>query len=175
MKWMNESYFESIFVIFDKKHPFCQFWTPFWALFLSDQYQWYPDYWIELSFELNKQSFFYWIIFWIESWVTQYWIKYWMNHFLSKFKHWIESDRVSNTPMTAGPLCSGANKQTSNKERFTQRMDGRRLGWPICLIRLFSNMRTMQRLICSIFKLTSSSLHRIQNSECCGKRRLFFS
>ena len=104
-----------------------------------------------------------WIIFWIESWVKEYW----MNHFLSKFKHWIESDRVSNTPMTAGPLCSGANKQTSNKERFTQRMDGRRLGWPICLIRLFSNMRTMQRLICSIFKLTSSSLHRIQNSECC--------
>ena len=23
-----------------------------------------------------------------------------MNHFLAKFKHWIESERVSNTPMT---------------------------------------------------------------------------
>ena len=39
-----------------------------------------------------------WIIFWIESWVKQYWIEYWMNHFLAKFKHWIESDRVSPIP-----------------------------------------------------------------------------
>ena len=71
----------------------------FWALFLFDQYQWSPDYWIELSFELNQQNFFLnWIIFWIESWVKQYWIEYWMNHFLAKFKHWIESDWVSPIP-----------------------------------------------------------------------------
>ena len=37
-----------------------------------------------------------WIIFWIESWGKQYWIEYLMDHFLAKFKHWIESDRVSN-------------------------------------------------------------------------------
>ena len=30
----------------------------------------------------------------IESWIMQYW----MNHFWAKFKHWIESDRVSKTP-----------------------------------------------------------------------------
>jgi len=90
----------------------CHFWwkVPFFvyfrhyldnfrALFLFDQYQRVPDYWIELSFELNQQNFFLnWIIFWIESWVKRYRIKYWMNHFLEKFKHWIESDRVSNTP-----------------------------------------------------------------------------
>ena len=29
----------------------------FWALFLFGQYQWSPDYWIELSFELNQQNF----------------------------------------------------------------------------------------------------------------------
>ena len=50
-------------------------------------------FWIESAeFSLN------WIIFWIESWVKRYWIKYWMSHFLAKFKHWIESDGVSNTP-----------------------------------------------------------------------------
>ena len=38
----------------------------FWALFLFDQYQWFPDYWIESAeFCLNR------IIFWIESWVKQ--------------------------------------------------------------------------------------------------------
>ena len=36
---------------------FGHFWGNFWALFLLDQYQWFPDYWIELSFELNQQSF----------------------------------------------------------------------------------------------------------------------
>ena len=45
----------------------CHFWWKapffvfFWTLFLFDQYQWFPDYWIELSFELNQQ-----ISFWIE-------------------------------------------------------------------------------------------------------------
>ena len=55
--WMNESYFESIFAIFDEKPPFFvnfgHFLVNFWALCLFDQYQWFPDYWIELSFELN--------------------------------------------------------------------------------------------------------------------------
>ena len=33
------------------------------------------------------------------NWILeQYWIEYWMNHFLAKFKHRIESDRVSKTP-----------------------------------------------------------------------------
>ena len=78
---------------------FGHFLDNFRALFLFDQYQRVPDYWIELSFELNQQNFFFnWIIFWIESWVKRYWIEYWMNHILAKFKHWIESDRVSNTP-----------------------------------------------------------------------------
>ena len=30
--------------------------------------------------------------------MKQYWIEYWMNRFLAKFKHWIESDRVSDIP-----------------------------------------------------------------------------
>ena len=69
-KWMNESYFESIFAIFDEKSSFfCLFWTLFglifWLLFLFDQYQWFPDYWIELSFELNQQNFL-WIEWYFE-------------------------------------------------------------------------------------------------------------
>ena len=61
---------------------FGHFLDNFWTLFLFDQCQWFPDCWIELSFELNQQNFFFnWIIFWIESWVKQYWIEYWMNHF----------------------------------------------------------------------------------------------
>ena len=49
-------------------------------------------FWIESAeFILN------WIIFWNGSLVKQYWIEYWMNRFLAKFKHWIESDGVSNT------------------------------------------------------------------------------
>ena len=55
-------------------------------------------FWIE-----SAELFLNWIIFWIESWVKQYWIEYWMNHFWAKFKHWIESDRVSPTP-TSGSI-----------------------------------------------------------------------
>ena len=44
------------------KVPFFVYFGPFldnfWALFLFDQYQRVPDYWIELSFELNQQNFF---------------------------------------------------------------------------------------------------------------------
>ena len=90
---MNESYFESIFAIFDEKPFFCLFWTffgKFLGTFQFDQYQWFPDYWI-------SRIFGNWIIFWIESWVKQCWIKYWINHFLAKFKHWIKSDWVSAT------------------------------------------------------------------------------
>ena len=81
---------------------FCLFWTLFGqflgtfpirpVLIIPWLLNWII-FWIESpEFILN------WIIFWIESWVKQYWIEYWMNHFLAKFKHWIESDRVSNTP-----------------------------------------------------------------------------
>ena len=97
---MIESYFESIFVIFAKKHPFLSILDTFWANFghfsyttgINDALT------IELNYLLNwiSRIFLNWIIFWIESWVKQYWIKYKMNHFLAKFKHWIESDRVSN-------------------------------------------------------------------------------
>ena len=60
---MNESYFESIFAIFDEKSPFLSILDTFEAIFgrfsywKLDQYQWFPDYWIELCFELNQQNF----------------------------------------------------------------------------------------------------------------------
>ena len=53
-------------------------------------------FWIE-----SAEFFWNWIIFWIESWEKQYWIEYLMNHFLAKFKHWIESDWVSDTTTTS--------------------------------------------------------------------------
>ena len=34
----------------------------FWASFLFNQYEWFPDYWIELSFELNQEFFLNWIL-----------------------------------------------------------------------------------------------------------------
>ena len=71
---------------------FGHFLDNFRALFLFDQYQRVPDYWIE-----SAEFFLNWIIFWIESWVKRYWIEYWINHFSAKFKHWIESDWVSDT------------------------------------------------------------------------------
>ena len=47
VKWMNESYFESIFAIFDERPPFFvyfgHFFGNFWALSLFDQYKWFPD------------------------------------------------------------------------------------------------------------------------------------
>ena len=105
--WIEFSKKKGFWIIFWIEYSWYHFWwkAPFfvnfghflgnlWALFLFDQYQWFPDYSIESSFELNEQIFF-----WIESWIKQYWIVYWMNHFLAKFKHWIESDRVSKTPM----------------------------------------------------------------------------
>ena len=81
---------------FVKKLPYhlpCQ--TYLWKPYFS-----YDSLTIELNYLLNwiSRIFLNWIIFWIESWVKRYWIEYWMNHFLAKFKHWIESDRVSNTP-----------------------------------------------------------------------------
>ena len=100
---MNESYFESIFAIFDEKSPFfCLFWTLFgqfsgtFPIRPVSKSPWLLNwiiFWIE-----SAEFFLKWIIFWIESWVKRYWIEYWMNQFLAKFKHWIESDRVSNTP-----------------------------------------------------------------------------
>ena len=84
-----------------KSPLFCLFWTLF-GQFLGTfpirpvlMIPWLLNwiiFWIE-----SAEFFLNWIIFWIESWVKQYWIEYWMNHFLAKFKHWIESDRVSNT------------------------------------------------------------------------------
>ena len=95
---MNESYFESIFAIFDKNTPFV-YSGHFLGTFQFDQFQWCPDCWIELSLIWIESAEFIlkWMIFWIESWVKQYWIECWMNNFLAKFKHWIEPDRVSNT------------------------------------------------------------------------------
>ena len=101
MKWMNESYFESIFAIFDEKSHFLSILGTFWAFFGHFSFSTCVN---ELSFELN-QHFFNWIIFWIESWVKQYWMEYLMNHFLAKFKHWIKSDWVSATTT----LCSSLN------------------------------------------------------------------
>ena len=99
---MKESYFESISAVFDEKPPFLSILDTFGqflgtfpirpVLIIPWLLNWII-FWTELpEFILN------WIIFWIESWVKQQWIEYWMNHFLAKFKHWIESYRVSNTP-----------------------------------------------------------------------------
>ena len=38
------------------------------------------------------------LVIFFESWVKQYWLERWINQILAKFKHWIESDRVSKTP-----------------------------------------------------------------------------
>ena len=100
-EWMN--HILNRYLPFLMKSPlFCLFWTLFGQFLGTFPIQpvliipWLLNwiiFWIESpEFILN------WIIFWIESWVKQYWIEYWMNHFLAKFKHWIESDRVSNTP-----------------------------------------------------------------------------
>ena len=99
---MNKSYLNRYLPFLMKSPLFCLFWTLFgWFLDTFpirpvSMIPWLLNwiiFWIE-----SADFFFNWIIFWIESWVKQYWIKYWMNRFLSKFKHWIESDRVSNTP-----------------------------------------------------------------------------
>ena len=98
---MNESYFESIFAIFDEKSPFTSILDTFRAIFGHfpirpvSMIPWLLN-WIILWIESTDLSLI-WIIFWIEYWVKQYWIEYWMNHFFAKFKHWIEPDRVSNT------------------------------------------------------------------------------
>ena len=64
---------------------------------------------LKLHYHLNwiSRIFLNLIIFWIESWVKQYWIEYWINHFLAKFKHWIESDWVSDTPREVSQSKSG--------------------------------------------------------------------
>ena len=54
VSWMNESYFESMIAIFDKKSPFCLFWTLFGQFFPVRLVSIIP--WL-----LN------WIVFWIES------------------------------------------------------------------------------------------------------------
>ena len=87
-----------------KSPLFCLFWTLFgqfsgtFPIRPVSKSPWLLNwiiFWIE-----SAEFFLNWIIFWIESWVKRYWIEYWMNHFLAKFKHWIESDRVSNTPIS---------------------------------------------------------------------------
>ena len=98
VKWMNESYFESIFAIFDEKSPFLSILDTFWTIFGHFSYSTSikESLTIELNYLLNwiSRIFLNWIIFWIESWVKQYWIEYWMNHFFVKFKHWIESESL---------------------------------------------------------------------------------
>ena len=98
-EWMN--HILNRYLPFLMKSPlFCLFWTLFGQFSHSTSIN--DPLTIELNNLLNWISRFFlnWIIFWIESWVKQYWIEYWMNHFLAKFKHWIESDRVSNTPIS---------------------------------------------------------------------------
>ena len=70
---MNESYFESIFAIFDEKLPFLSILDTFGAIFghfsyltsindtLTIELNQHNFYLIELYFELNQQNFF-----WIE-------------------------------------------------------------------------------------------------------------
>ena len=97
---MNKIIFWIDICYFNEKSPFCLFWTLFGQFLGTFPIQpvslipWLLN-WI--IFWIESAYFFYWMIFWIESWVKQYWIKYWINHFLAKFKHWIESDRVSAT------------------------------------------------------------------------------
>ena len=90
----------------------CHFWwkVPFFCLFWTlcgqilgtfpirpvSMIPW-PLNWIIFWIE-SAEFFWNWIIFWIESWQKQHWIEYWINHFLAKFKNWIESDRVLDTP-----------------------------------------------------------------------------
>ena len=104
-EWMN--HILNRYLPFLVKSPlFCLFWTLFGHFLGTFPIQpvsmitWLLNwiiFWIE-----SAEFFLNWIIFWIESLVKQYWIKYWMNHFLAKFKHWIESDWVSNTPSFVG-------------------------------------------------------------------------
>ena len=102
-EWMN--HILNRYLPFLMKSPlFCLFWTLFgqfsgtFPIRPVSKSPWLLNwiiFWIE-----SAEFFLNWIIFWIESWVKRYWIEYWMNHFLAKFKHWIESDRVSNIPMS---------------------------------------------------------------------------
>ena len=111
VKLINESYFESIFAIFDEKSPFLSILDTFWTIFGHFSYSTSikESLTIELNYLLNwiSRIFLNWIIFWIESWVKRYWIEYWMNHFLAKFKHWIESDWVSPTTSAKGAADPG--------------------------------------------------------------------
>jgi len=100
-EWMN--HILNRYLPFLMKSPlFCLFWTlfgQFSGTFLIRPVSKSPWLLNWIIFWIESADFFLnWIIFWIESWVKRYWIKYWMNHFLEKIKHWIESDRVSNTP-----------------------------------------------------------------------------
>ena len=155
---MNESYFESIFALFDKKHPFCLFWTlfgqflgtfPFWPVPMMPWLLNWIIFWIESAeFILN------WIIFWNGSLVKQYWIEYWMNRFLAKFKHWIESDLVS--PITSGrwvypravgesdiPIATAAGPPTAQGTLYCG-------GWTWCCVQIFFLGRGRFRLCNSL-------------------------
>ena len=71
VKWMNESYFESIFAIFDEKPPFLSILDTFWAIFGHFSYSTSinDSLAIELNYLLNQQRFLLnWTIFWMESW-----------------------------------------------------------------------------------------------------------
>ena len=76
---MNESYFESIFAIFDEKSPFLSTLVTFWTIFGHFSYSTSikESLTIELNCLLNwiSRIFLNWIIF------KQYWIEYWMNFF----------------------------------------------------------------------------------------------
>ena len=53
---MNESYFESIFAIFDKKHPFLSILDTFWAIL--GHFSFSTSINDSLTIELNQQIFF---------------------------------------------------------------------------------------------------------------------
>ena len=122
-EWMN--HILNRYLPFLMKSPlFCLFWTLFgqfsgtFPIRPVSKSPWLLNwiiFWIE-----SAEFFLNWIIFWIESWVKRYWIEYWMNHFLAKFKHWIESDRVSNTPNTTPPTCCRQNLVVTRREKARQ-------------------------------------------------------
>ena len=99
LKWMNESYFEPILVILMKSPPFFVCFGHFLGTFYSTSINdsptielnyrliWITRVYLELNDSLN------WILgnqYRIESNIE-------LDYFYAKFKHWIESDRVSST------------------------------------------------------------------------------
>ena len=99
---MNESYFESIIAIFDEKPPFLSILDTFWAIFgqFSNSTSINDLLTIELNNLLNWINRFF---FELNNILNRILGKAILNRilnesFFGKFQHWIESERVSNTP-----------------------------------------------------------------------------